>query len=340
MSTDHRPDRHPPFVTQPPREPGLATVFTTAKVHPRDRFEFWHEMVCKRVIEYDSTPESRLGFQAELRAGALADVGIFVLHNSPTVAERTMRHVTQGSTDDFLLCCQLTGKLAFEQQGRIALLEAGDFTLLDSRIPHGAAYFTSAKLLVLKVPRRLLEARIGTARDMTARPIRPTTGANKLTSDLLGMLPARTGGLDEASRTVVENQLLDLAAISLASAAQGPRPRMSSTRSLVLMKLRTEIERRLTDPTLDVETVAAAAGVSVRYANAILATQNTSIRRFVLDRRLERCRKALEDPQQTHRTVSEIAHGWGFSDMTNFGRRFRSAYGASPREYRRNLGTR
>jgi AraC family transcriptional regulator, positive regulator of tynA and feaB len=31
----------------------------------------------------------------------------------------------------------------------------------------------------------------------------------------------------------------------------------------------------------------------------------------------------------------EIAHGWGFADMTHFGRKFRAAYGASPREYRK-----
>jgi len=38
--------------------------------------------------------------------------------------------------------------------------------------------------------------------------------------------------------------------------------------------------------------------------------------------RLERCRKALEDPVQAYRSVSESAYGWGFSDMTYFGRAF------------------
>jgi AraC-like DNA-binding protein len=33
--------------------------------------------------------------------------------------------------------------------------------------------------------------------------------------------------------------------------------------------------------------------------------------------------------------VSEIAYGWGFSDMTHFGRRFKAAYGLLPSEYRR-----
>jgi AraC-like DNA-binding protein len=31
---------------------------------------------------------------------------------------------------------------------------------------------------------------------------------------------------------------------------------------------------------------------------------------------LARCERALKDPQQARRSVSEIAYGWGFSDMT------------------------
>jgi transcriptional regulator GlxA family with amidase domain len=58
--------------------------------------------------------------------------------------------------------------------------------------------------------------------------------------------------------------------------------------------------------------------------------------RLVLAMRLARCRQALEDSLQDHRTVSEIAYGWGFSDMTHFGRCFKAAYDVSPRDYRKN----
>jgi AraC-like DNA-binding protein len=33
--------------------------------------------------------------------------------------------------------------------------------------------------------------------------------------------------------------------------------------------------------------------------------------------------------------VSEIAYGWGFSDMIHFGRSFRTAFGSLPGEYRK-----
>jgi AraC-like DNA-binding protein len=80
--------------------------------------------------------------------------------------------------------------------------------------------------------------------------------------------------------------------------------------------------------------VAATAGVSVRYANPLLTQEGTSIVRLVQSRRLDRCHRALKDPLQAHRTVTEIASSRGFSDMTYFGRRFKAAYGILPSELR------
>jgi AraC family transcriptional activator of tynA and feaB len=60
-------------------------------------------------------------------------------------------------------------------------------------------------------------------------------------------------------------------------------------------------------------------------------TGKTVIANYQIQARcVARCRKALEDPLQAHRTVSEIAYGWGFCDMTHFGRKFKKAYGLLP----------
>ena len=35
-----------------------------------------------------------------------------------------------------------------------------------------------------------------------------------------------------------------------------------------------------------------------------------------------------------NRSITDIALSWGFSDPSHFGRRFKQAYGMSPRDYR------
>jgi AraC-like DNA-binding protein len=180
----------------------------------------------------------------------------------------------------------------------------------------------------------LLQARTGDTRDMLARPVKPVTAESSLASAFLEMLPTRVGKLRAAAEEIIKDQVLDLIAVSLAKAIEGDKPRVSSARSLVLLNVRAAIEARLADPALDAATVAAAAGVSIRYANAVLAGEGMSITRLIQSRRLARCRQALANPLQQHRTIGEIAYGWGFSDMTHFGRRFKAAYNLSPSDFR------
>jgi AraC family transcriptional regulator, positive regulator of tynA and feaB len=314
----------------------MRTLVSTDDVHPRDRFDYWHEMLCRRVVRHDCTPEARQDFRAELQVGALADIDLVCYESTPMQNDVTMRHVARANADELFVRLQIAGGFFVEQDGRQAMLEAGDITLLDPRRPMTGKYLKDAKQLVVKVPRRELEARIGHTRQMTALSIKPSKPEHILTSAYLTMLPTYADALSSTTADIIRDQVLDLVAVSLASAVDGKRPRVSSARALALMSVRAAIEARLTDPALDAETVAAAAGISVRYGNAVLAQDGTSIMRLVQARRLERCRRALEDSSQAHRTVSEIAYGWGFSDMTHFGRKFRATYGLLPSEYRRS----
>ena len=155
-------------------------------------------------------------------------------------------------------------------------------------------------------------------------------------SDYVRLLPPRIGSLQGIERERIGEQLLDLIALAL-SAQRGSdeAPSLSSARAVALLQLRTVIEARLHDPSLDPEAAAAAAGISVRYANSLLANEGMSLQRLIVSRRLERCRTALADARQAHRSVSEIAYAWGFSDQSHFTRRFRAAYGCSPSDFRK-----
>jgi AraC-like DNA-binding protein len=313
----------------------MKTLFSTAGVHPRDRFDCWHSAACKVVINHDSVPETRENFSAELKGEALGDVAMVCFENSPMAISHTARHIAQ-APEELFICNQLEGCFALEQDSREVILQPGDITLLDPALPYSGRFFAGSKLLLLKAPRRQLEARVGKTREMTACLVKPKEGECAFLSASLRSLQAHVGHLGAAAQEIVKEQMLDLMAISLATTG-GSKPRVSCARSLVLMQLHAAIDQQLANPALTAPTVAAAAGVSVRYANAILAEQGTSMMRLIFERRLARCRRAFEDPLQSHRTVSEIAYGWGFSDMTHFGRRFKSAYGSSPSEYRKGI---
>jgi AraC-like DNA-binding protein len=135
------------------------------------------------------------------------------------------------------------------------------------------------------------------------------------------------------------DQALDLVAMTLGERLQERRAIPSVHRSALLYRLKLHIETHLRDPDLALAGVAAALGISARYVNQLLAAEGTSFGRYVLTRRLEKCRRDLGDPGQAHRQVGEIAFAWGFNELGHFSRAFKERYGLAPRDWRLAIGT-
>ena len=221
------------------------------------------------------------------------------------------------------------------QDGRDAAMRPGDFMLLDAQRTCTNIFPGPYGLLIIKIPHRAMKARLASSSQLTACTISGgTTGIGGLTSDFIRMIPERIDDLTPTARAQIGEQVLDLVALALAAEGGKERPSLSSPRAIALLQLRAAVERRLSDPGLNPAAAAAAAGISVRYANALLNAEGASLERLIVSRRLERCRRALEDPAQAHRSIGEIAYAWGFSDQSHFTRRFKAAFGSTPRDYR------
>jgi AraC-like DNA-binding protein len=112
---------------------------------------------------------------------------------------------------------------------------------------------------------------------------------------------------------------------------------ISSPGEIALLRLRAAIDSEVADPHLQPEAAAAAAGMSLRHANVLLAPEGKSVADYIAERRLECCRRGLEDPARAALSVAEIAISCGFRDLYCFGRRFKAQFGFSPSDYRRQL---
>lgn len=170
--------------------------------------------------------------------------------------------------------------------------------------------------------------------------MKPDNSFRQLTTDFLAMLPNHAAGIDATGGKTVVAHALEMIAIS--SVGIGSRSgKRTLGRSLATTRILAFIEARLGDPDLDPETIASAAGVSLRCAQMLMAARNTTIVAHIQGRRLDECRKALEDPTFAHRTVGEVALTWGFADHSHFSRVFKKRFGIPPREYRRliQIGT-
>ena len=313
----------------------MKTIFSTSSVHPRDRFDYWHSLACKEIVGHDSLPENRAMFHAEIKAAKFGNLDLVEFSNSPMHVSHTLAHAEQTRPDTMFLCYQLSGSVLIVQNAREVNLDAGSLTLLDPRLPYDARFAPNSKTLVIKVPRRELRARIGRNRELIGRRVTSGLADDELALSIAAKLPSLAGMTTSMTEEMVGSHALDLIGVSIARTIGSATVRVSNPKALLLGQIRSVVEASLADPDIDGPKVADIVGISVRYANAILAEQDSSLHRLILSRRLSRCRVALEDPDQASRTIGEIAQGWGFSDMTYFGRCFRAAFGVSPREYRK-----
>jgi AraC-like DNA-binding protein len=215
------------------------------------------------------------------------------------------------------------------QDGREAELGARDFVLSDSTRPFGLSLDGNYSASVLQIPRQMLLHRIGAAERFTAIRVDGTNGIGGMLSPMLSEVPLRLAAIPATARLRVADNLLDLIAAALLSAAGGTRP----SAQLALTQAKFWIETHLAEKISGAQ-IARACQLSVRHLNRLFESDGTSLMHYVWERRLARCRRDLCDPAQRHRAITDIAFAAGFNDPSHFSRAYRARYGTTPRAAR------
>jgi AraC-like DNA-binding protein len=94
----------------------------------------------------------------------------------------------------------------------------------------------------------------------------------------------------------------------------------------------------LEEPSLTPDRVAAAHNISLRQLYRLWSQNRLGVAEWIIVERLARAAAALADQRQRRRPISTIAYSLGFRDAAHFSRRFRAAYGVSPRSWREEPG--
>jgi AraC-like DNA-binding protein len=117
------------------------------------------------------------------------------------------------------------------------------------------------------------------------------------------------------------------------SLSKGSEPG-EARQAITPLRVKQYIDQRLADPALGPGEVAAAFGISTRYLHRLFEREHETVAQYIRDRRLERCRLLLLDPQLSAHTILMLAFGCGFGDLSGFNRAFRAKYGMTPRQLR------
>lgn len=317
----------------------MQTVVSAEDLPAEDRFDFWQAVTSRAIYPVHLRSNHAADFQAKLRLVDLDGLQASLVECPPVEAFRTAKLISSANPDLYQLSLSVRGHATNEHNRKVAVMGPGDMVLCDSSQPFRATLGQGSgpqRVVLVSFPRALLplpENRVG---QLVGTRISGGKGMAGLLSHYLLELTTRTGEYQDSDLSRLGTITMDLLAATVAqeSNAQCLLPPETHKQTL-LVRVKAFIQQHLGEPDLTPETVAAAHGVSVRSLHRLFQEHRTTVAKWIREQRLERCRRDLADAALRTHKIHWIAARWGFPDATHFSRAFRTAYGMSPNEYRR-----
>jgi AraC-like DNA-binding protein len=306
-----------------------------------ERMDFLREVTPTMWVPMEVTAEGA-DVHGELRASGVGAMQVVVMDMMPVTVTRSARHVEEADPD--MLKLLLIGGASpgvLNQGGRQAVLAPGEFAFYDTRRPYdvtiGLDGSPQVSMMTFMFPPSMLPLPRDGIRDLAVTRMPAVAGLGELTAQFLRQLarniddytPAEAARLSTAAMEVLATRL----ARELDVRGWGTQ---ESRKHAMLTTIQAFILANLSDSGLSPVTVAAAHHLSLRTLHQIFHDEGLTVAGWIRSRRLERCRRDLEDAALDSRPVAAIGARWGFPSAADFSRAFRAAHGMPPAEYRRS----
>lgn len=305
--------------------------WSTRDVSGREQFAYWREAVCEAVMNVATENPAGEAFFGDIGCAGYGELRFAAFTSSPHQIVRRASHIARSSHEHHLISLQRSGASRMQQCGRTCELRAGDIGIVDGARPFNVTFPQPVDRIVAVIPSGMLHSRAPWLRD---RPIGMMTRDGTL-HDVLRKYIERLAGPDCATSAEAELLAENLCNLVALLTAQGDAEyRASQERVSDIDRMFAFLSRHISDPELSPQTLADHMQLSVRTVHKRFEAAELTFRQWLLEQRLESCRRALGDPRCAAMTVSQIAYGLGFNDLSHFTKTFRARFGVSPGRYR------
>ena len=314
----------------------MALIRSTAGLHPSRRFAAWRDVIAHTYMAVDMNRlkwEGPFNGQVEIVTIGSVELSRMTVTGS-RVAYRKAAHIARGGGDKFFVTLPLKGRICYSHCGRDVTLDTESLYLVDANQPTSATYPDEHQVINVSIPGDLLRTRVGVPEDYCGHRFAADAGAAQVVKTVVISLFEEADKIRPDLLSEFGERVVDLVALALTSGSADFGETSRSVRWAHLMRAQRYVEAHLADPDLHPQAIADELGVSVRYMGKIFELSKQTAGEWILQRRLERTRRALASASFAHRTISDIAYAAGFNDYVHFSHAFRRRYGSSPRQFR------
>lgn len=308
----------------------VVETYSTAAIAPPERVRHWSRIIAETYFPLTLTYRDPARFHGRVERRQAGPASLSRLRTGPASYERDIDQIRQCDSADYLITVPATAPVTFRQLGREVSCAPGGFLIERGDEPYRFAYDVSNDLLVMKLPRPALAARLRQPDRFCATLFDGTSDMGGLFVETVRRTHAMGGSL--ADSDVLGRHLVELLALTLDRAAETEAGAATPIRAAHLKRAQDMIRANLHDPALGPEAVARACGISRRYLHEIFADTETTVAHFISRVRLAAARDFLALPGDL--PLAQVAYRFGFGDQAQFARQFRAAFGQTPSGFR------
>lgn len=311
-------------------------AMNTDHVVASERVAFWGDWIARLFQGLQSDVYGDSDFDGRMTRLHAGDVVLTRLEANRHRVLRSSSIARATSVPYLKIVAPWVGCAGVEQSGRQAWVTPDQWSIYDTTASYAIANPVRVEHLIVMVPKDRVVERGLSLDTLMARRLGGGGGVSRLALDTMrGAWRELPGMPDQAARGVGDAivQLVTLSLLDLAGVATETTQRES-----LRQRIKQHVAQHLGDPDLSVDAVARALNCSRRHLYNAFSEEPDGVAGYILACRLEACRKALADRQSDRRSITDIALGFGFSNMAHFSRVFRSHCGMSPSDYRRAAG--
>lgn len=296
------------------------------------RYEFWREEICRRVMMVDIVPLAPGPIRCNVKTAALPLVQMVV--GEGTAMQFLSRGTDAGS--EFALVLSHKTPTRFIMSNRTLDLGPMDVGLMDSSLAGAdVSILGEGQSRSLSIDRKALLLLCPHAEDRVARPLGVSRAVRALLNQYHDLVFRQAAGLDAATQSAIAQHLIDLTVLALGTGADAAE--LARSRGFAAARfeaIKADILARLDEGDLSLAGVAARHRASPRYVQVLFERAGLTYSEFVLEQRLLLARRLLGSAVRKERKISDIAHLAGFGDVSYFHRAFRKRFGATPGDIR------
>ncbi|MFE9646180.1 helix-turn-helix domain-containing protein [Streptomyces sp. NPDC006365] len=273
-------------------------------------------------------------FRADIDAAALGPGAVARIRGSGHVVSRPPRAITSSDPELLKVTWHRSGAAVATQGRNHTPVHNGDLTVFDMTRPYRLTVSEGCDVLAVGVPRTALGPHADTVTRRTAQRLPADGGSQAVLAAFLSGLGRHLDELAGPADGHLGDALVSLLIAAFADRAPG---HVDMATDLV-DRIRVYARANIADPSLCVDSVAAAHGISARHLHRLFRRTGISFAAWLRNERLDRIRRDLLDPAHSGRTAAAVAARWGIHDPRHLGRALKTRYGQTARELREAAG--